>query len=633
MDQRLERLGEAARGLLQLAMLAALVAWIVDLPGRLGLLVYTEQYLALAAGLAVALALLAPASPRPVGRLLGFAGAGVVLAAFLVVALTYPDLERTLASPTPWAIALGVVLILGVLEAVRRRTGHFLPFLLLVLGVVALWLGPELPAALATRQVSPERLTVYLAFDTNALLSRLLHVAAVTIAPFILFGALLYGFGAGTVFTRRVAHLVRHAPGGAAKASVLGSAGFGLVSGSAVANVTTVGGLSIPMMTRAGYGRHHAAAIEAVASTGGQLLPPMMGAAAFLMAEFLEIPYRHVAMAAIAPGLLFYAALFLAIDFEARTRPAGTPAVLAVPETEGLPVQPWRYLIAVGVLIHLLFIEGRSPQQAGLYATAALIACHLAWPLDGFLARLSETGRQLLAATSTIADIVVLAAAAALVLGILNLTGLAFALTLQMVNLSFGLLVPLLGLVAALSIVLGLGMPTVGVYVLLSTLAAPALVALGTAPIAAHFYLLYFGMLSMITPPIAIASFAAASVAGADPWPTAFKAVRLSAAVYIIPIAFVTQPELLLTAGFWPWASALLRCLLAIALLTAATIGVVARPLGWSTRLLALGLASVNLAGVDRGLPDGLLFAAFVLGTLLLVHLARSPVGAGRPVL
>ena len=633
MDRWLAWWEDGARRLLQCAMLVALVAWIVDLPGRLGLLVYTEQYLALATGLAVSLALLAPAGPRPAARLAGFAAAGVVLGAFFVVALTYPDLERTLAAPTPYAIALGVVLILGVLEAVRRRTGHFLPFLLLVLGLVALWLGPELPAALATRPVSPERLTVYLAFDSNALLSRLLHVAAVTIAPFILFGALLHGFGAGIVFTQKVAQLVRHAPGGAAKASVLGSAGFGLVSGSAVANVTTVGGLSIPMMTRAGYARHHAAAIEAVASTGGQLLPPMMGAAAFLMAEFLEIPYRHVALAAIAPGLLFYAALFLAIDFEARTRPAVAAAGLTVPATLALPRHPWRYLIAVAVLVHLLFVEGRSPQQAGLYATAALIVCHLAWPLQGFSARFWATGRQLLAATSTIADIVILAAAAALVLGILNLTGFAFALTLQMVNLSFGLLVPLLGLSAALCIILGLGMPTVGVYVLLSTLAAPALVALGTEPVAAHFYLLYFGMLSMITPPIAIASFAAASVAGADPWPTAFKAVRLSAAVYVIPIAFVTQPELLLTAGFWPWAVALVRCLLGVALVTAATVGVVARPLGWSTRLLALGLAAANIAAIDQGLPDGLLFGAFVLGTLLLVHLARQPVDAGRPVL
>ncbi len=635
MPERLEAWVESTRRLLQVAMLVGLGAWVLDLPGRFGLLLYTEQYLAFAAGLAVTLALLdRSTTARPVAfRLANHAFAALVLAAFLWVSIVYPDLERRLALTPPHAVALGLVMILGVLEAVRRRTGRFLPLLLLFLVVIALFLGPELPSALATRAVSPERLTVYLAFDTNALLSRLLHVAAVTIAPFILFGALLNGFGAGIALTQRIAQLVQNAPGGPAKASVLGSAGFGLVSGSAVANVTTVGGLSIPMMVRAGYPRHHAAAIEAVASTGGQLLPPMMGAVAFLMAEFLEIPYRQVALAAIAPGLLFYVALYLAIDFEARCRPtisSGPPPTLP---TLAAPAHPWRYLIAVLVLVHLLFVEGRSPQQAGLYATLALIVCHLAWPLSGILDRLRDTGRQLLAATATIADIVILAAAAALVIGVLNLTGLAFALTLQMLALSGGLLVPLLGLSAALSIVLGLGMPTVGVYVLLSTLAAPALITLGTEPIAAHLYLLYFGMLSMITPPIAIASFAAASVAGAAPWPTAFKAVRLSAAIYVVPIAFVTQPELLLTGDLWHWATAFARCLLAITLTTAATIGAAARPFGWPTRLLALGLAAGNLAGFDRGLPDGLLLAAFVGGALLLFQLVRQPARPGRPVL
>ena len=636
MRERLEAWVDGARRVLQVSMLAGLLAWVLDLPGRLGVLLYAEQYLAFAAGLAITLALLGQwKTPRPVAHhLLNHAFAALVLTAFLGVSVVYPDLERSLALTPPHAIALGLVMILGVLEAVRRRTGHFLPCLLLFLIVVALYLGPELPRALATRAVGPERLVVYLAFDTNALLSRLLHVAAVTIAPFILFGALLNGFGAGIALTQRIAHLVRNAPGGAAKASVLGSAGFGLVSGSAVANVTTTGGLTIPMMTRAGYPRHHAAAIEAVASTGGQLLPPMMGAVAFLMAEFLEIPYRQVALAAIAPGLLFYVALYLAIDFEARHHRRSTvgesPPTLP---TLAVPAHPWRYLIAVAVLIHLLFVEGRSPQVAGLYATLVLIVCHLAWPLRGILDRLWETGRQLLAATSTIADIVIIAAAAALVIGVLNLTGLAFALTLQMLELSGGRLVPLLAIAAALCIVLGLGMPTVGVYVLLSTLAAPALITLGTEPIAAHLYLLYFGMLSMITPPIAIASFAAAAVAAADPWSTAFKAVRLSAAIYVIPIAFLTQPELLLTADLWHWAMAFARCLVAIALVTAATIGSAARPLDWPTRILALGLAAANLAGFGQGLPDGLLLAAFVTGALLLFLLVRQPEKAARPVL
>jgi TRAP-type uncharacterized transport system fused permease subunit len=206
---------------------------------------------------------------------------------------------------------------------------------------------------------------------------------------------------------------------------------------------------------------------------------------------------------------------------------------------------------------------------------------------------------------------------------VLNISGLAFALTLQMVVLSGGLLVPLLLLAAALSLILGMGMPTVAVYVLLSTLAAPALIELGTTPIAAHLYLLYFGMLSMITPPIAIASFAAASVAEADPWRTAFRAVRLSAAVYVIPFAFVTQPELLLVGDLPSALLAVGRCLVAIGLVTAASVGGIARPLGWGWRLAALALALPNLVGFGRFFGDAVLLASLALGVVLLLVMAR----------
>jgi TRAP transporter 4TM/12TM fusion protein len=633
MHERLPATVGGLRRLLQALFLLALVAWVLDLAGRLGLAVYTEQYLAFVAGLAIAMALLAPpAAPRGTAAELANLGFAVlILAAFSRAAVLYPELERQLASAPAPAVLQAVVMIIGVVEAVRRRTGWFLPVLLGGLAFVALVVGPELPSNLATRPVSVERLAVYLALDTNALLSRLLHVAAVTIAPFILFGALLNGFGLGLVLTRRMAQVVGGAKGGTAKASVLGSAGFGLVSGSAVANVTTVGAVSIPMMRRAGYQPHEAAAIESVASTGGQLLPPLMGAAAFLMAEFLELPYRQVAIAAIVPGLLFYAALFMAVDFEARQRDAGEPPRSPeAPSGPAGPAQPWRYLVAVAVLLHLLFVAGRSPQHAGLVATAVLVLCHLAWPLSGLAGRLRETGRLMMAATSTMADIVILAAAAALIVGVLSLTGLAFALTLQMVFLSGGLLAGLLLLSAVLSMILGMGMPTVAVYVLLSTLAAPALVQLGTEPIAAHLYLLYFGMLSMITPPIAIASFAAASVAAADPWRTAFKAVRLSAAIYVIPVAFVTQPELLLLGDPPAALLAILRCLVAIALVTAAAVGGIARPHGWGLRLSALALAAPNLLPFDRVLPDTILLASLVAGLMLLGLMARGPDAGAR---
>ena len=631
---------ERARDGLRAAFALGLTLWALDAPGRLGAHLYTEQMIAFGLGLCAALALLTPPA-RPWSRVAAALNAGFaasVLAAFLYVAARYPAIQLDIAFAPPEAVALGALMIAGVLEAVRRRTGLVLPALLALLAGFALFVGPHLPADYASRPVSPERLGVYLAFDSNALFSKMLDIAVTTIAPFIAFGALLNAFGGARAATEAVSRLVGGMRGGAAKVAVLGSGLFGAVSGSAVANVAAVGAVTIPMMRRAGYRREVAAGIEAVASTGGQLMPPIMGASAFLMAELLEVPYADVALAALGPGLLFYAALLFAVDFEARRRaPEDDAAQLraraAARTAEGENAAPWRHLLAVAALIWLLFVEGRSPQQAGLLATAVLIALHVGLPGPGALARLRESGRRLLDAMEQVADIVVLAAAAGLIIGVLNLTGISFAITLQMLAAAGGSMALLLAMTAGLCLLLGLGMPTVGVYILLAALAAPAMAQMGAPPMAAHMFVFYFGMLSMITPPVAIASFAAAAVAKADPWRTSFAALRLGAGFYVIPIAFANQPDMLLGVGTDPAAAALalLRALLAVALITAASIGHVARPLSQGVRLLALALAAANLAAFGAGAPDGVLIAALIGGLALMAHLARAEPGRGTP--
>lgn len=616
----------AARWGLRGLLLGALTAWLLNVPAMLGAYFYTEQFLALAAGASAALALLAPGEALRDRRTAALrpALAALTLAVFGYVALSYPTLQRDLAFAPPGAAALALAMIVGVMAAVRRRTGAFLPVLLVALTLFALFVGPGLAPEYATRPVAPARLAVYLALDTNALFSKLLDIAAITVAPFIVFGFLLSAFGGAAVFSALAARLVGGCEGGAAKVSVLGSAAFGMVSGSAVANVAAVGAVSIPMMTRGGYRPHAAAAIEAVSSTGGQLMPPVMGAAAFLMAELLEVPYRDIALAALIPACLYYAALLCAVDFEARRRRPDAVARKAAPVAPCIaaPVQGWRYLLAIAALVWLLFVGGFSAPYAGLLATAALAAVHLLWPLTGMAARAREALRQCLLAMDPVADIVMLAAAAGLVIGVLNVTGVAFAVTLQMLAASGGDLGLLLALTALVSLVLGLGMPTAGVYVMLATLAAPALIQLGVAPVAAHLYVLYFGMLSMITPPIAIASFAAATVAGVSPWRTAFCAMRFSAGIYAIPVAFVTQPALLMEGAAGEIALALARTLVAVALITAATVGHVSRPLGLRARLAALGLAAVNLAPMGSVAADTALLAGLGLGALLLAMLA-----------
>jgi len=627
----LRRGAELARWGLRALLLGALTAWLLDAPAMLGAYLYTEQFLALAAGAAAAMALLAPgAAPRgPWAEALAAALAALTLGVFGYVAFTYPTLQRALAFAPPGAVALALAMIVGVMAAVRRRTGAFLPLLLIALTLFALFIGPGLAPEYASRPVAPARLAVYLALDTNALFSKLLDIAAITVAPFIVFGFLLNAFGGAAVFSALAARLVGGCEGGAAKVSVLGSAAFGMVSGSAVANVAAVGAVSIPMMTRGGYRPHAAAAIEAVSSTGGQLMPPVMGAAAFLMAELLEVPYRDIALAALIPAGLYYAALLCAVDFEARRRrgaadapPERPRAAPPVVPPVAPPVNGWRYLLAIAALVWLLFVSGFSAPYAGLLATAALTAIHLFWPLAGVAGRARGAARDLLLAMDPVADIVMLAAAAGLVIGVLNVTGVAFAVTLQMLAASGGDLGLLLALTALVSLALGLGMPTAGVYVMLATLAAPALIRMGVAPVAAHLYVLYFGMLSMITPPIAIASFAAATVAGVSPWRTAFCAMRFSAGLYAIPVAFVTQPALLMEGAAGEIALALARTLIAVALITAATVGHVSRALGLRARLAALGLAAVNLTPMGAVAPDAALLAALGLGALLLALLA-----------
>jgi len=626
----LRRGAELARWGLRALLLAALTAWLLDAPAMLGAYLYTEQFLALAAGAAAAMALLAPgAAPRgPWAEALAAALAALTLGVFGYVAFTYPTLQRALAFAPPGAVALALAMIVGVMAAVRRRTGAFLPLLLIALTLFALFIGPGLAPEYASRPVAPARLAVYLALDTNALFSKLLDIAAITVAPFIVFGFLLNAFGGAAVFSALAARLVGGCEGGAAKVSVLGSAAFGMVSGSAVANVAAVGAVSIPMMTRGGYRPHAAAAIEAVSSTGGQLMPPVMGAAAFLMAELLEVPYRDVALAALIPAGLYYAALLCAVDFEARRRRPDAGARAAAPPVVAPmapPAQGWRYLLAIAALVWLLFVGGFSAPYAGFLATAALVAIHLLWPVAGMAARAGAAFRQLLLAMDPVADIVMLAAAAGLVIGVLNVTGVAFAVTLQMLAASGGDLGLLLALTALVSLALGLGMPTAGVYVMLATLAAPALIRMGVAPVAAHLYVLYFGMLSMITPPIAIASFAAATVAGVSPWRTAFCAMRFSAGIYVIPVAFVTQPALLMQGDPGAIILALARTLTAVALVTAATVGHVSRPLGLRARLAALVLAAVNLPPMGSVGADAALLAGLGLGVMLLATLAFAP--------
>ena len=634
---RLPWLEPGYAALLRAGLLLSVIGWIVDVPGRLGWALYTEQFLALVAGCAVALGLLAPGqAARSAGRrALDWGLSLACLAGFVHVALNYPSLQLELVDAHAPAVMLALLMVVCVLEATRRRSGLALPVMLLALVVFALWIGPHLPDTFKTRAVSVPRLSVYLALDTNALFSSILYIAAVVVTPFILFGGLLNAFGGGRLFSILADRAVGHYRGGPAKAAVVGSAAFGMISGSAVANVVTSGSVSIPLMARSGFGGRLAGAIEAIASTGGQLMPPILGAAAFLMAELLELPYRDIALAAVFPAFLFYAALFLAVDLEARRLASTAQHAQANADRVASSRREaigwgWRFLLPVAFLLYLLFWEKRTAEMAGVLASASLLVVFLLAPGESVGQRLRQAVQATLRAMDGVAEIVILAAAAGLVIGVLNLTGISFAITMQIFELSGGSLALLLLLSALLSLPLGMGLPTGGVYILLATLVAPAMTQLGVLPLAAHFFVMFFGMLSMITPPVAIASFAAASIAGHSPWATSMTTLRLGLGLYLIPVAFVLNPVLLTWKDPVAGVAAAVPTLVAVLALTLASGG---QRLSLPARLLWALLAGGCLwASVAGQWPDAVRLAVSALGLGLLAWefgLRRRPSTTG----
>jgi len=376
--------------------------------------------------------------------------------------------------------------------------------------------------------------------------------------------------------------------GGQGKIAVVGSALFGMISGSAVANVSAVGVVTIPLMQRAGFPPRIAAAVEAVGSTGGQLMPPVMGAAAFLIAEYLQVPYGDVIVAATIPAILYYFSLFAQVDLEAAARGiAGAPSA-TLPRIGEVLYHGWHFIVPFVVIVVGLLVYNMQPEYAAMLAVAVLIPICL---LRGYRGRRIGVVELLSAIASTgsaILDIVLICATAGVVIGILNLSGLAFGLTLNLVSLT-GSNLPLLLLVAAgIAILLGLGLPTVGVYVLMATLVAPALIKLGVPPMSAHMFVMYFGMMSMITPPIALAAYAAANIARTDPVRTGLTAARVGWIAYIVPFLIIYDPALMMigTPAAIVWA--LLTNCLGVWCGTAAVVGFARGRLGPVSRIAFL---------------------------------------------
>jgi TRAP transporter 4TM/12TM fusion protein len=621
--------GQAVRGLplrvwkpladgLAIVLVLLACAWAMNVPRMLGIGLYPQQFFAAVLALVLPVAFLTLPARRGTRReVVPWYDLALALAAFAAMAWVAVEYARIvlLIFSRPVDVWLpGVVVIVLTLEALRRATGWALVLIICAFLLYALF-GDVLPGRMQARAQNWQMLSGYMAVDSNGILGLPISVAATVVVTFILFGSFLSATGGTNFFTDAAMLAMGRFRGGSMKIAVMASGLFGSVSGSAVANVVGTGVITIPMIKKDGYPAHKAGAIEAVASTGGQLMPPVMGASAFLMAEFLSVPYSAVVTAALVPAVLYYIALFIQADLDAARM-----GIAAVPKSM-LPkgrkvVLGLHFVLSFGALIYALFVLRWQPEKAALLGVVALVVTAIAFGYDGARPRLSALVRALATTGHAVVEILLISAASGIVIGVLNVTGLSFNLTYLLVQIGGGSLILLLALSAVVCIVLGMGLPTLGVYVLLAALVAPALVQLGIEPIAAHLYVLYFGMMSMITPPIALAAFAAASIARAPAMATGLAAMKFGWSAYVIPVLFAFSPTLIMIGAPLDIAVAILTAVVGVWLISAALAGYFSGRLHGPSRLLfaVFGLMAltpatafpggfwVDLAGVAGGL-------------------------------
>jgi TRAP transporter 4TM/12TM fusion protein len=526
------------------------LAWAAGIYRRLGIVFLTEQLLALVLGLSMAIVFVV----RPLRgggdfrrRLPWYdaAAAAASIVAGLYVAVEYPRMLDDFFRPDPVPLAATWIIFVLAIEALRRAGGLFLMLTVLVFVGYAL-VGHLVGGDLQTRPVQLNRMIYYLGIDTGGILGLVLLIAVTVVIPFIFFGQLLSSSGGATFFNDISIALMGRFRGGAAKITILSSSLFGTINGIVVANILTSGVVTIPMMKKSGFSAEQAAGFEASSSNGGQLMPPVMGAVAFLMADFLQVPYAEVALAATIPSILYYVALLIQADLESAKANILAIPVSQIPRTMKVLAQGWSVVLPFVVMIYALFTLKVEAEVSAILASIAIMIVGFLFGYGTQRLTLREVWMCVVRSGVSSADILIISAASGIIMGVLQLTGLGFALTMLLVKLGAGNLFLLLVIAAFLCILLGMGMPTLGVYVLLAVLIVPALVEVGVQPMAAHMFILYLGMMSFVTPPVAIAAFFAANLAGADPMKTGWVSMQLSWTAYIVPFLFVFEPALLM---------------------------------------------------------------------------------------
>ena len=526
------------------------ICWIADLPIRLNIGVVTASYIMLMLGISIAAGFLI----RPGFRqnrinisdlILGLIAIGV----WFWSAIHYVDWLTDLAQRGPEKWVPGLIGILLLIEALRRFCGIAIT-LLTITFILYGFFGYFMSGVFEGAFVNPTRLILYFYADTGGVPGLILSIVCTIVFGFILMGELMKTGGGGQFLTDASLSLMGHYQGGPAKVSIIASSVFGSISGSTVGNVMSTGVVTIPLMKKTGLPGYFAAAVEAIASNGGQLAPPVMGATAFLIAEFLNIPYTRVVGAAILPAIVYYVILFSQVDLMAKDNNLIGLDKSELPRFRDLLRQRGLHLLPIVLLIILMFGFGYQPAKSALLCGASSLA------IGGLLGSTKFNKKTftnfLNNACETLIPVILIGAAAGIIVGVLNITGLGFNLTLLLTDVgkTLGLLVMLM-MTGVIAIILGMGMPTAAVYIVLSVVLAPAVTEMGVPVLAAHLFIFYFGLVSMITPPVAVASFVAAGIAKASIWKTSFTAMKLGIAAYLLPFLFVYNDSLLLEGNWY----------------------------------------------------------------------------------
>ena len=466
--------------------------------------------------------------------------AGVVCALYIVV--FYKELVLRAGLNTQTDFIVGLIGTILVLEASRRVVGWPMVTVAIMFLIYAM-IGPYIPGLLAHRGVGLEELVGHLYFTTEGIFGIPMGVSSTFIYLFILFGAYLEVTGLGKFFVDIANAVAGWASGGPAKVAVISSALEGTVSGSSVANVVGSGSFTIPMMKKLGYSKDFAGAVEASASTGGQIMPPVMGAAAFLMAEFVGVPYVDVAKAAAIPALLYYMGVWLGVHFEAKRCGLRGIPFNELPKWKTLLMEKGHLSIPLIVIIYLL-VSGFTPMRAALSATvlAILSSCLRKSTRISF----QDVVNGLINGSKGVLGVLIACATAGIIIGVVTKTGVGLKMGTALLDLAGGQLLPAMFFTMLTSLILGMGVPTTANYVITSTIAAPALIQLGVPVLAAHMFAFYFGIIADVTPPVALAAYAGAGISGGNPMKTGIIAAKLSIAAFLIPYVFVYNPQLLL---------------------------------------------------------------------------------------